>query len=170
MRITGKKCNQRLREKCTWARNALSLRGGTLKTWKNKKVFYQTCFPKKNKKTTTTKKKKREQFSWVNWSDKRGWNIYFNLHPPPPLPLLLCPAPRPFIVFRWGYVNTAKIIYHLSVIRIADRCNLQFCAKYKWRLSNISLCFTDKLGGGGVGEADILCIYLISPLVTLGKG
>ena len=58
--------------------------------------------------------------------------------PPTPLPLLLCPAPRPFIVFRWGYVNTAKIIYHLSVIRIADRCNLQYCAKCKWRLSYIA--------------------------------
>ena len=149
-----------LSKKCpefTW-RNAVNV--------KKQKGLLSDLFPEKKQKNNK-KKKKREQFSSVNWSDKRGWNIYFNLHPPLPLPL--CPAQH-FIVFRWGYVNTAKIIYHLSVIRIADRCNLQFCAKYKWRLSNISLCFTDKLGGGGVGEADILCVYLISPLVTLGKG
>ena len=116
-----------LSKKCpefTW-RNAVNV--------KKQKGLSSDLFSEKKKKT----KKTGEQFSWVNWSDKRGWNIYFNLKPPPPSPPPFCPA-RPFIVFRWGYVNTAKIIYHLSVIRIADRCNLQYCAKCKWRLSYIA--------------------------------
>ena len=113
-----------LSKKCpefTW-RNAVNV--------KKQKGLSSDLFSEKKQ-----KKKNREQFSWVNWSDKRGWNIYFNLNPPSPPPL--CPA-RPFLAFRWRYVNTAKIIYHLSVIRMADRCNLRYCAKCKWRLSYIA--------------------------------
>ena len=129
MRITGKKWNQRLRENAPEQEMPWIYVAERCKREKTKRSFIRLVFRKKNK-----KKKNREQFSWVNWSDKRGWNIYFNLNPLSPT---LCPA-RPFIVFRWGNVNTAKIIYHLSVIRIADRCNLQYCAKCKWRLSYIA--------------------------------
>ena len=48
--------------------------------------------------------------------------VFRSISTPPP------PFAPPFI-FRCGYLNTAKIMYHFSVIRGADRSNLQHYAE-----------------------------------------